>query len=61
MIQPLGKGSYDVTIVLKKIDALGYKGPVGLQCYNVKGDPKTHLSGSMATWRKLTAPSIKPN
>ncbi|MCX7886896.1 MAG: sugar phosphate isomerase/epimerase [Verrucomicrobiae bacterium] len=54
-IQPLGKGSYDVGIVLRKLKAVGYKGPIGLQCYNIKGDPKTLLTGSMAAWRKLTA------
>jgi sugar phosphate isomerase/epimerase len=53
LIQTLDKGSYDVSIVLKKLKAVGYKGPIGLQCYNVKGDPQTLLPGSMAAWRKL--------
>ncbi len=53
LIQPLGQGSYDVGIVLKKLQALGYQGPIGLQCYNIKGDPQTLLAGSMAAWRKL--------
>lgn len=52
-IQTLDKGSYDVGSVLKKLKAVGYKGPIGLQCYNIKGDPKTLLTGSMAAWRKL--------
>ena len=52
-IQTLDKGNYDVGIVLKKLKAVGYKGPVGLQCYNIKGDPKTLLTGSMGAWRKL--------
>jgi len=52
-IQTLDKGSYDVGIVLKKLKAVGYKGPVGLQCYNIKGDPKTLLAGSMVAWRRL--------
>jgi sugar phosphate isomerase/epimerase len=55
LIQPLDKGSYDVAIVLKKLNAVGFKGPIGLQCYSIKGDPKTLLTGSMAAWRKLTA------
>ena len=53
LIQPLGKGSYDVGIVLRKLAALGYTGPVGLQCFNIKGDPRELLPGSMAAWKKL--------
>jgi len=52
-IQTLDKGSYAVGIVLKKLNAVGFKGPIGLQCYNIKGDPKTLLTGSMGAWRKL--------
>lgn len=53
-IQPLDKGSYDVGIVLRKLKAVGFKGPIGLQCYNIKGDPKTLLTGSMNAWRKMS-------
>ncbi|MCX6900882.1 MAG: TIM barrel protein [Verrucomicrobia bacterium] len=53
IIQTLDKGSYDVGIVLKKLKAVGFKGPIGLQCYNIKGDPKTLLTGSMNAWRKM--------
>ena len=52
-IQPLGKGSYDVSPVLKKLKAVGFKGPIGLQCYNIKGDPQELLTGSMGAWKKL--------
>jgi sugar phosphate isomerase/epimerase len=52
-IQPLGKGSYDVSLVLKKLKAVGFKGPIGLQCYNIKGDPQELLTGSMGAWKKL--------
>lgn len=55
LIQPLDQGSYDVGIVLRKLAAAGFKGPIGLQCYNIKGDPKTLLTGSMNAWRKLSA------
>jgi len=54
IIQPLDKGSYDVTIVLKKLKAVGFKGPIGLQCYNIKGDPQELLTGSMGAWKKLS-------
>jgi sugar phosphate isomerase/epimerase len=53
LIQPLDKGSYDVGIVLKALTAAGFKGPIGLQCYSIKGDPKTLLTGSMAAWHRL--------
>lgn len=55
LIQPLDKGSYDVGAFLKKVEAAGFKGPIGLQCYSIKGDPKTLLTGSMGAWRKLSA------
>jgi sugar phosphate isomerase/epimerase len=55
LIQPLGQGSYDVRVVLNKLQALGFTGPIALQCYNLKGYSKTQLTGSMAAWRKLTA------
>ena len=54
LIQPLGQGSYDVGIVLKKLAAIGFIGPVGLQCFQVPGDPAVHLAASLAAWRKLT-------
>jgi sugar phosphate isomerase/epimerase len=57
LIRPLNKGSYDVSVVLKKLSALGFKGPIGLQCFSIPGDPKVLLPGSMAAWRKLNLPT----
>lgn len=54
MIQTLDRGSYDVGIVLRKLKEAGFTGPIGLQCYNIKGDSKTLLTGSMRAWRKLS-------
>jgi len=54
-IQPLGQGTYDVGALLAKLRAAGYRGPIGLQCYNLKGDPRQILQGAMAAWRKLNA------
>jgi len=39
--------------VLKTFREAGYKGPVGLQCYLIPGDPRVHLGQSFAVWRKL--------
>jgi len=52
LIQPLGQGNYDVDGFLKKLKTAGYQGPVGLQCYNVKGDPLENLKQSIQAWRK---------
>jgi sugar phosphate isomerase/epimerase len=52
LIQPLGRGDYDVCGFLKKLQAAGYRGPIGLQCYAVKGDPLENLKQSMAAWRE---------
>ncbi len=52
-ILTLDKGTYDVGGVLRKLEAVGFKGPIGLQCYSIPGDPKTLLPGSLRAWRKL--------
>jgi sugar phosphate isomerase/epimerase len=52
-IQPLDKGSFDVGKLLKTLKELGYKGPIGLQCYGIGGDVREHLARSMAAWQRL--------
>jgi sugar phosphate isomerase/epimerase len=52
-IQPLDKGSFDMARFLGTLKDLGYKGPIGLQCYGIGGDTKEHLARSMAAWRTL--------
>jgi len=54
-IQPLDKGSFDVPGLLKTLKELGYKGPIGLQCYGIGGDAREHLARSIAAWRKISA------
>ena len=53
-IQPLHQGSFDVGGLLKTLKELGYKGPIGLQCYGLGGDVREHLASSMAAWWKLS-------
>jgi len=53
LILPLDRGAFDVLGLLKKLVAAGYKGPVGLQCYQVPGDTEDNLKRSMAAWRKF--------
>lgn len=55
LIRPLGEGSYDVGIVLKKLAALQYTGPIGLQGYGVQIPVKDNLTRSMAAWKALGA------
>lgn len=52
-IQPLDSGSFDMLGLLKTLRALGYKGPIGLQCYGLTGDAREHLSRSMTAWKKF--------
>ena len=47
-IQPLDQGSFDVGKFLRTLKELGYKGPIGLQCYGIGGDTRAISSGR---WR----------
>ncbi len=53
-IQPLGRGSFDVVALLKTLRELGYRGPIGLQCYGIPGDATEHLAESMKAWRRYS-------
>lgn len=50
-IQPLGDGNYNTYEYLDAFISRGFKGPVGLQCYNIKEEKPVHLKRSVATWR----------
>lgn len=52
LIQPLGRGNYDVCGFLKNLKAGGYNGPIGLQCYGVKGDSLENLKQSIGAWKE---------
>lgn len=51
LIQPLDRGAFDTRAFVRTLDALGYRGPIGLQCYNVKGDREENLLRSIRAWR----------
>jgi len=53
LIQPLDSGEFDVYALVKKVTRMGYKGPFGLQCYQVPGDIEENLKRSMAAWREF--------
>jgi sugar phosphate isomerase/epimerase len=52
-IQPLGSGTFDTPGLLATLARLGYRGPIGLQCYGIKGDARDHLTRSMSAWRAM--------
>jgi sugar phosphate isomerase/epimerase len=54
-ILPLGEGDFDVLPILAALRDVGYRGPVGLMCYGLKGEPEKHLGRSMAAWKKYQA------
>lgn len=56
LIQPLGRGSYDVAAFVASLDRLGYKGPVGFQGYGIREDAEKVLRESIAAWRKMGSP-----
>ena len=54
LIQPLDRGEFDLAGFLKALHGVGYQGPVGLQCYAIKGGREETLRRSMTAWHKLT-------
>lgn len=53
LIQPLGQGNFDNSVILKTLKQMKFDGPVGLQCYNIKGDRKDMLKQSMDDWNDM--------
>jgi sugar phosphate isomerase/epimerase len=53
LIQPLGRGTYDVGAFVAKTRAAGYRGPFGFQGYGIKMDSKELLKETMAGWQKM--------
>ncbi len=53
LIQTLDSGEFDVYNFLKTLKTLGYNGPIGLQCYAIKGDPRKNLERSIGAWKEF--------
>ncbi len=49
-LQPLDSGAFDVFSLVNALKTLGYKGPIGLQCWGIEGDARDHLTRSMRAW-----------
>lgn len=52
-IVPLDTGEFDQLHLIETLEELGYRGPIGLQCYGIPGDAREHLARSMDAWRRL--------
>ena len=59
LIQPLDQGTYDVSLLLRRLAKMGYTGPIGLQHFGIKGDAHDNLKHSMDGWKKLSAAAAK--
>ena len=57
LIRPLDEGSYDTGRLLRTLDELHYRGPIGLQGYGVKLPAKDNLTRSMSAWHRLNPSS----
>jgi sugar phosphate isomerase/epimerase len=53
LIQPLGVGSFEVYDLVKYLADKGYRGPFGIQCYNIKTPPQTFLTQSSEAWKSF--------
>lgn len=53
LIQPLNQGTFDQAGLLRKLQALGFRGPVGFQGFGIQKDARTLLTPTVAAWKKL--------
>ena len=54
-IRPLGQGDFDVLTILQTLRDVGYRGPIGLMSYGLKGDPEKNLQQAMTAWKNYQA------
>ncbi|MGQ9649473.1 MAG: sugar phosphate isomerase/epimerase family protein [Phycisphaerae bacterium] len=59
LIQPLGRGEFDVYGLLKMLRKMGYDGPIGFQGYGIKGDVHQNLKETMNAWRAYSERCVK--
>ena len=53
LIQTVDRGNYAQAALRAQLRAVGFQGPVGFQCYAIRGDSKTNLQRSINAWKKL--------
>jgi sugar phosphate isomerase/epimerase len=54
-VETLDRSAYDVESFLRPFVVRGYRGPIGLQCVGLTGQPRENLAHSMDAWRELSA------
>ncbi len=52
-IKLLGEGDYDVGAILRTLAEVKYRGPVGIQFYNIRGAADENLRTTMREWMRL--------
>ncbi len=55
LIQPLDKGTFDQSRLFGTLKEIGFQGPVGIQCYAVKGDKQKNLQRTANAWKQILA------
>jgi sugar phosphate isomerase/epimerase len=55
LIRPLDEGTFDTSVVIKHLRDMGFKGAIGLQCFNIRIDANENLTRSMQAWKKHLA------
>ena len=53
LIQPLGRGTYDVKAFVANARTAGYRGPFGFQGFGIKMDPDKLLKETMEAWKGM--------
>ncbi|MEM7232120.1 MAG: TIM barrel protein [Planctomycetota bacterium] len=53
LIQTLDRGNFPQERLFGALKKLKFQGPVGLQCYAIKGDKLENLKRSMAKWKQV--------
>lgn len=53
LIQPLGKGTFNTYRIVEMLADKGYRGPIGIQCFNLKGVPEPYLEKSSEAWKSF--------
>ena len=53
LIMPLNKGSFPQKRLFQALKKIDFNGPVGLQCYGIKGDKRDNLESSIKAWKEL--------
>lgn len=59
-VQPLGKGTFDTYRFVELLLEKGFTGPIGLQCYNLKGAPETYIKESSDAWKSFKERYAQP-